>query len=264
MSLARPFMKFRKNPQIGEVIAVPLKNDEWVYLCFAMFDSCYLYSLISKGGLVSADKLLSFKRLATLHYGGRLPVTFRTIYNVQLSESDAYPWSLVKFIDDEGDDCLKMTDGKTSRPATEEELQRLGSLRLYNRCSWDDEKSLTAFAATIEAHRPQMELIQVDASTGATLEKAEPETAVQFGVLELLDETGSISYDITEAAAAAGLGIDECAELVWNGQASESDRFLKIIRKIIQRDVPQEDCDSIEIYRSGPGKDEVHNFKVRP
>ena len=245
--------KFRIYPRPGEVVAVPLPNNIWVYMCFAANRQCYLYEFKSRG---AAPEDLNFSKshwMALIGFPSQVPMSWRTVSKVSISAEDTDPWLIVKNKRGDTIDCYVASNGFESRPATESEVE---NSRGYFKTFWDVfERDIAHFVVNMEA---------VHGEACLSKHNAPENTDVQFEIINLDEEFYyTLPDDIAQEADKSGIYLDWISsEPVYSSRRSEVAKALKLIRREIKKVVPKDQWDDIEIVVSGQSDDDIQHFPV--
>ena len=245
--------KFRSSGKAGEIVAAPLSDGTYVYMCFASNCQCYIYNFRSDGVIV--DPVLFSKKnwLNLIGFASRVPIEWLTVANIELTEEERLPWLVNKVR--QGDGFAYMANnGNEYRPATEAEIER--SLA-YIDTFWAD------FERDIAPLLPTMHLVV--AAPGAPLPSPAPEnTDVQLQIMNLDEEFYyTLPEDIAEEADKSGIFLDWISsEPVYSSRRSEVAKALKLIRREIKKVVPKDQWEDMEIVVSGQSDDDIQHFPV--
>ena len=238
-------MKYRQKPKIGEVVAVPLDADRWIYLCFYTRTACYLYDFISQGVV---EDLAIFERshwLTHFYYDSRLPLDHRTVTVIEMTEEDRKPWRIEKI-----PQGWIATNEYATRSATEEDRQTL-PLRQSTK-----PENLRAF---LSKFLPSLSVIQGSNSLMLPVSEVEEQTEVRF-VVDVDEDYDELAWSIVDEATRAGIELDTPGGFVLTGQIKDTGRILSLVREAIQSNVPSEMWADINIHRYGPNDDHEHEM----
>ena len=245
--------KYRSYGKAGEVVAVPLREGLYVYLCFTSSCKCYIYNLRSKGVIVDLKSFSKVNWLTSISFVSKVPIEWLTVAKIELTEEERLPWRVDKVRQGAGF-AYVANNGVDYRPATEAEIER--SLTYIDTICTDFERDITPLLLTMPL---------VIAAPGAPLPSPAPEnTDVQLQIMNLDEEFYyTLPEDIAEEADKAGIYLDWISsEPVYNSRRSEVVKALKLIRREIKKVVPKDQWEDMEIVVSGQSDDDIQHYPV--
>lgn len=244
-------MQFRKDPIRGEVIAIPLGEDRWAYICF-FNDACgHLYNFVSNG-LVKDLELWRKENWLMRMEMGFLPRTFPTVCHIEVTDQESRP----RYIADIHGRFFVPTGVDSWREVPAGEAKQL-PIDPY--CSYEN------FPAFIESYREQMTVVQGDPSIVPSEAEAAEERTVDFELDYLGDDyEADVDDCICDEAGYEGVELESMCGYCCRCAAEDASQALAVIRKGLKKAVPKADWGLVQIVRRGPKNDQERTYGILP
>lgn len=257
--------QYRKQPAVGEVVAIRLEDGRWVYACRAM-DVYYFYKYVTQG-IITDHALFSknnwIKAVENcVSISDRWPREFPTVMRIELTADEELPWRLYKgekiLGDPDSGRAYWIYNGFTHRQISDREA------KMY---PWRNGIGLAEIPKFLEQFRSEM--VEIKGSS-VDLELA-PEFVAAKVVIELDYHGGQISVEaedieeaVTAAAEAAELDLEVLEAEVYAVIPEDLPLAKRVLRKALKSVFPEEEWPFVYVLIKGPRVGQSRRFDLVP
>lgn len=246
----------RRNPERGEVIAVPLPYGRVAYLVAIDEVTSYLCNFVTKGGVGDASAFGAGHWLRPVDYYGGFPRDYLTVARVEMPPDKVHPrmWKENPMWKVYGGARFLAYDGPgRPRPISEEETKTMP-----REVAFSYAKDLVRFIRSCEL--PVLELPEGESASSLPL----PETEKRYEYDVVFEVDGMTAEQLAQAEEALAAALEEAdsalyAEvdggdtLVLSGPAGDKAAGIALLRRVLRKVIPPEEQSLIEITRLGEG-----------